>query len=585
NLALVLTGAMATTLCVGLAANVLACLRRVPTPRRADWVFGLLAGFLVMVAGNLDGPLEILAARGFNPPGFWGAVGIKNLKAAPSGNWLPVDGGWWWHGSRVIPTIQPDGITEFPYFSFLLGDLHPHFTALALDLLVLALVLALLLEGTPRTDWPWRIVSGLALGVLIAANTWDVATFWLLFGVASALVLWRAAGDWRIGWRVLGPSLWPIGIAIAGYFPYFIGYSSQRLGLAFVTSGFTPLVSVGIIFGPMLALCLLLVLRPAVEGRGVGAAAIRPVLVSVMVAIILLAAGRQTLAVAAGLLGLLLVRAWGALRSWSRADGEAGRSVRSGGTAPAEAALVYSYLLAGLGVAIVAAVEVIYIRDVFGTRMNTVFKFYYHAWVLLGLAGAVAAGLWCLRTDWSWRPATARVLAGGLTATVVGLGLVYPVASTMSKSSGYRQPTLDGMAFLSRARPGEAEAIRWLSSQAGRPVVLEAVGPAYSEFARVATFSGLPTVLGWDNHESQWRGPLVEFAKRKQDVETIYRRGDAETALPILQRYGVRYVFVGGLEREAYGRDVESRFARWLEPVFRREGVAVFVVPSVGGET
>jgi uncharacterized membrane protein len=176
----------------------------------------------------------------------------------------------------------------------------------------------------------------------------------------------------------------------------------------------------------------------------------------------------------------------------------------------------------------------------------------------------------------------ARAVAGALTVAVVGLGLVYPIASTMSKSSGYREPTLDGMAFLNRARPGEAEAIRWLSNQAGRPVVLEAVGPAYSEFARVATFSGLPTVLGWDNHENQWRGPLAEFAKRKQDVETIYRRGDAETALPILQRYGVRYVFVGSLEREAYGRDVESRFARWLEPVFRREGVTVFAVPSDG---
>src|SRR5919197_1781823 len=176
NLALVLVQSLTILLAAGLATNLIALLheRRAADggPDGLAWGFGLLSAFFVAIAGNLVGPLELLAARGFGGPDFWAAVGVKNLQAAsnPSG-WLPSDGGWWWHASRVIATIKPDGITEFPYFSFLLGDLHPHYTALPLLLLVVALAVELLLEGAPRREPVWGILAGLVLGVPIVANT------------------------------------------------------------------------------------------------------------------------------------------------------------------------------------------------------------------------------------------------------------------------------------------------------------------------------------------------------------------------------------------------------------------------------
>src|SRR5262249_22479505 len=101
----------------------------------AAFAFGLLGGALTMMVGNLTAVFELIAARGWGSEVFWAAVGVKGLGPVLSPTFLPVEGGWWWRSSRVIPNIPPDGITEFPYFSFLLGDLHPHYMAIPFVLL------------------------------------------------------------------------------------------------------------------------------------------------------------------------------------------------------------------------------------------------------------------------------------------------------------------------------------------------------------------------------------------------------------------------------------------------------------------
>jgi uncharacterized membrane protein len=229
---------------------------------------------------------------------------------------------------------------------------------------------------------------------------------------------------------------------------------------------------------------------------------------------------------------------------------------------------------------IVAATELGFIKDSFGTRMNTVFTFYYHVWLLLALAGAPAAWLaWC-RSPLG-RPARAfRVAGAGALALGLTLGLIYPLAATWTKSNGFRgSATLDGAAFLARAEPADAAAIRWLASRPGRPVLVEAVGGDYEEFARVSAFSGLPTVLGWVGHELQWRGPIDELQLRQGEVDTVYGRA-GDDALAVLRRYRVSYVFVGSLERQKYGPQVEERLAAWLTPAFRSGNTVVFAVPA-----
>jgi uncharacterized membrane protein len=63
-------------------------------------------------------------------------------------------------------------------------------------------------------------------------------------------------------------------------------------------------------------------------------------------------------------------------------------------------------------------------------------------------------------------------------------------------------------------------------------------------------------------------------------VDSIYQRAERDDGLQILNRYRVRYVVVGSLEREKYGRQAEERLARWLTPVFQADGAVIFGVPA-----
>jgi YYY domain-containing protein len=579
NLAVALVFATAFLGALVIVYAVVASVRANPPGRvdRTALAFGLLGAALVMLVGNLEAPLELLAARGWGDPGFWQAVGVKGLAANPSGGWLPVDGSWWWRASRVIPNIQPDGITEFPYFSFLLGDLHPHYMALSLDLAVVGLALAAWLDDRSPYDLPSSLVAAVTLAVLVAANTWDVPTFWALLLGASGLALWRHGG-----WRgrppaALARAAAPFLCAPLAVAPYFVGYQSQPLGVGWVDER-TPLPSLLILFGPALLLALLFAAWSLVRHgdsrlsfRGTGPRAVAGV---VLLVVALIAVVEPTLALL-GLAGTLVALAF---RRWFRMDAEGGR--------PLASAALFCAWLALVALGILTTVELVYLRDLFGTRMNSVFKFHYNAWLLLALAGAAALGLiWAepardrRGTSWRWAVALLAVVA-------LVPGSVYPLAATWTKSERFiGEPTLDGARFLRRRSPADWEAIQWLrANAAGRPVVVEAVGPDYGEHARVSTFSGLPTVVGWIGHELQWRGDQPEYGRRQSDVDAIYR---AETPDELTARagpYRARYLFFGSLERERYGANAERRLSGLLPVAFVRGGTVVYLLPAATEE-
>jgi uncharacterized membrane protein len=131
---------------------------------------------------------------------------------------------------------------------------------------------------------------------------------------------------------------------------------------------------------------------------------------------------------------------------------------------------------------------------------------------------------------------------------------------------------------MEKYQPDEMSAIRYLQN-APYGVVAEAVGGSYTGYARVSTISGLPTVLGWPGHESQWRGGAKEMGSRETDIATLYRARTWDQAQQILQKYNVRYVFLGSLELSTY-RANKDLFAAHLKPVFEGSGVTVFEVPQ-----
>jgi uncharacterized membrane protein len=268
-----------------------------------------------------------------------------------------------------------------------------------------------------------------------------------------------------------------------------------------------------------------------------------------------------------------LIGAAVAFLTGQKADGEAGeaQSTSQPGSLPFVLMLV---LFGGL---LVLVPEFLYLRDQFGSRMNTIFKFYYQAWALWSLAAAFGFVV-LVRELRGWKLGLFAVVM----LLVLGVGLTYPVLALPSKTDNFKaanpdQRTLDGAAHLELYAPEDYAAIQWLT-QAPLGVVAEAVGGSYTDFARAATYSGQPGVLGWPGHEGQWRGGYREVGSRGADLEQLYTTGSWNEAQVILQKYGINYVYLGTLERNTYAVS-EEKFAVQLVEVFRRGQVVIYQVP------
>jgi uncharacterized membrane protein len=255
---------------------------------------------------------------------------------------------------------------------------------------------------------------------------------------------------------------------------------------------------------------------------------------------------------------------------------------------------LFATVLVAVGALLVLGVDWGLIKDTFyggdqqGAlgRMNTIFKFYFQAWILFSVA--VPFMLWWLagalfRTaNPAWRFAYFIPLA------LVALGAAkYPLGgyswiSNNNRNAGIR-PTLDGADWFKRRYPADWAAVEKLRRDVhGHPVIAEAVGAQYTHFARVASYTGLPTPLGWGGHELQWRGSYPSDIEN--DMNTFYSStafsnpAAATDARRLIEKYNITYVFVGELERRKYAHDGLIKFNGPLEIFYQDRGTVIYKV-------
>ena len=234
-------------------------------------------------------------------------------------------------------------------------------------------------------------------------------------------------------------------------------------------------------------------------------------------------------------------------------------------------ALTFALAMASIALLLVMGPELFRILDLFGNRMNTVFKLSYQAWVLFSVVGAFA--LYYMVSRFNGMNPVLRLAAYGWTG-VLAVGVLasfyYPLAAAYTKSSGPSgNATLDGLAYIEVANPSERFGIQWLKENAGTDDrIVEAVGDSYSEHGRISSSTGIPTVLGWTFHEEQWRGSRKLFEGREEDVRALYQTANLEEAKGILDKYKINYVIVGPREMAKYGNDGLGKFEQLGELVF-----------------
>ena len=591
NLGMALVPALAAVGLLGLAVTLV---MRCGASRATALLCGLGGVALLGLTANLEGVLEFARVRGLGSSAFWEGLDIKGLETAVvQTSWYPQEGWWWWRATRVIDTVENGAsldytIQEFPLFSFMLGDLHPHMMSIPFLLLTLGLGLQLLATpGHPsrawfRDQWGLLLVTGLALGALGAINAWDLPTFMAL---AMALVGVKAYRDWRsVGPRQAAAgagalALLLVAVSVVAYAPYYRGLAGSLHGILPVEGPTTQPHHFLIVWGVFLvALAPFLLLQVACRPRD---------------------PSPRLLAVSVGLAAAPFLAWVGVVAAMDSDAAVVPRLLHLLPGMAVTAALVYRCLtlaregaessqIFALGLLIFAAFlltgpELFRVTDLFGNRMNTVFKLSYQAWVVLAVASSVGiyygAGLLAHR---GWKERVGWVWTGMLALAVLG-GVYYAGGALTDKANAFRGPqTLDGLAFLVEARPGEYEAIRWLTAEASQDDgLVEAVGPDYSDHGRISAATGVPTVLGWAGHERQWRGGSTALEGREDAVERIYR-GDPR-AVELLDQFDVTYVVVGPRERERYDPVDLSPLGDVLEQAFTSGDVTIYRVKGSDG--
>jgi len=251
------------------------------------------------------------------------------------------------------------------------------------------------------------------------------------------------------------------------------------------------------------------------------------------------------------------------------------------------APILFIGLLVTAGLLLALAPEFVYVTDVTGTRMNTVFKFYYQTWIMWSVVSAYAI-YYLLAGPQRVKSRLGRTLAGVVITVVLGLGLVYPILALPSRVSeiGATAPNLDGMeaAAVHDSKIADLNAaVRWFNEHvSGTPTILATTDdvPWFEpERSRISAWTGLPVVLGWFDHETQWRGNDMVQRQRLPDMQQIYKTTDAPLALELLRHYQVAYVYIGYEERQQYPAEGLAKFDRMLPVVFRQNGVAIYQVP------
>ncbi len=624
--------------------------------------YALLAPLFILLVSNLAGLLDVLHARGIfwqrNDEGvlessFWTWLGIQEFDQPPPEplNWMPKRTFWlWWRGSRVLQDFnlvnqREEVIDEFPFFSYLLADMHPHVLAMPFVLLAVGLALNFYLslkkQPPPEPEFsswiknPYVWLCALVFGGLSFLNTWDFPIYLALF--AAVYVLFRYFNEGWSGKRITDFIFVGLMIGILGillYLPFYLGFSSQAGGflpsLIFHTRG----VHFWVMFAPLLlpVLFWLFGQRRFLHGKslrggvfiGAGIVAAGWFLMVVASKLIELAqivgqnwmmTGNENLVQLGqslnNLSGLFFIKQGGsgvdlfqsaflrriaspgtwltlmvvlilvfaiiiAIRNWANKRDEAENQSTALSEVDAEnRGFVLLLILVGAGLTL--APEFFYLQDDFGTRMNTIFKFYFQAWLVWGLAAAYASAVLLSRSGGSWT----WLLKFGW-GLLLAISLIYPAVMLPAKTGlTGGQPvrlTLDGKDYLQRSEPDEWQAFQFLWNMPLGTVV-EAVGPQYNpQYARVATHAGQPGLLGWEGHEIQWRGSAREMGSRRVDIETLYQTADWERAKDIIQQYGVRYIYIGPVERSSY-RISESKFATNLGLLFSNASVKVYEVP------
>lgn len=392
-----------------------------------------------------------------------------------------------WTVTRVIEGT----INEFPLATLFFRDLHPHFMSIPLQVAFLVALFVWVKENKRST----ALFLSFLLGFLFTVNSWDFITYSFIYLLTA--VIYR---------RYYAFLFFPLSLVL--FIPFHVSLKASAVkGIGFVSER-SDLISF------LLAQPLVLIpfIYSVIEDRKIFVLSLLstiplayifnfPVLILTLPSLIVIA--RK-------------------LYDEKRI----------------EHCLMLSALL------LLTAVEIFYVDDAYSgkiERLNTVFKTYVQAWILLSFG---------FTTPNYSHDKLYKVLVLALLAVL----WIYPVGCLIGLPTLGYKGTLDSIEFTKSY--GEYNALKFLSKFDG--VVVEYPGnnpyESYTYAGRVSAYTGLRSVLSNGGHEYFWRffeEDIVEVLnERYKDVKEIYESESLNYTL--LEKYNVSFIYVGYLEKKNY---------------------------------
>ncbi len=622
-------------------------------PERADSVlqsllpaipYGLLSMLMALIFGNLASTQQWWAAHDSSSPNLF------NL---------------WFNPSRVVPAT----INEFPAFSFLLSCFHAHVLSLAFTIMAIGLAFNLLLEAEGRGIFVfgrgWSIpvnlsCTALVLGSLFLMNGWDYPTYMGLTLVCIIGQQWLAYHE-QFSFSLLldillaGMSL--ITCSLIFYLPFYLNFISPAQGIGLVSAQSRSMLTdelfiFGLFVFIFLSLLLVSLVKQPLFGRLQEDAFVRSSMASNVslladeVQAAISSPGRKLPTILLIFVARIALLAYLILWIFSLLIllfvPNSATFIVGSNLAILGVVLMYYHcrdrshgfvlLLGATAFALVAGCEIFFLKDAFAltdsNRMNTVFKFYFQAWILFSVA--CSAGLFFILDGFRsvskksrFRFQIVRTVRWGwglILLILILASMVYPLTAPYERyasDSGTFSPTyvgstsslgwlgslenlqrtnsLDGLEYLKDCQrlscpypnsAGDYAAIHWLNTNVqGDPVIVEAMSDDYSLYGRISAFTGLPTLMGWAGHEYQWRLSWLEnaannadYQRRGPDIDQIYTSPDPRVVLSLMARYNAQYLYVGPLEFTKYVDANLYRYSAFMQVVYKTKGVTIYKV-------
>lgn len=411
---------------------------------------------------------------------------------------------WYPDATRFIgydPDVNDKTIHEFPIYSFVVADLHGHMNDIPIILFFMAFLLASSFSSSGLVNYLLIIVSGFNLSIAYMTNAWDFAIYGLLFAIFTLFLNLKNNPKTAIKKTFLNGIL-TVFCWFVFSLPFSLNFIPMGQGIK-ISDGHSAFYQLFILYGGFWLICL-------------------PILIL--------------------LIKKLLTKK--------------GKSEIKNSDLFIIAAIITATLL-------IIIPELIYLKDIYiytHRRANTMFKLVYQAFIMY----ALISGYVFYKVRSLLKSKLLNFLYGVLFALIFYIHMSYPYFAIRSFYGSLRSyQGLWGLNYLQDKFPDNFAAINWINQNiSGQPVMLEAVGDSYTTYNQVSISTGLPTVEGWIVHEWLWRGGYDKPKARQDDVQAIYESGNIDKLKQLIQKYNIKYIFVGTNEYEKYPKLNEDNFQK-----------------------